>query len=387
MEFMEVQHQEVEKKKHNKDEALNLFRYAIRNQLAQLEKLLIAQKYDRVQMLVDYICEGQIDKLFKVIEQHFKEEGAKGSIMIQKNDKGQNLIHVMARNGHLIKDIGQLSKLYKQMVEEGVNPKEVDCKGRTALHLAVRSGNLHLIKFLIDVEGFAVNEQDKRGANAICTLLKGDRILKAAPNLLEVLIKAGGDPNALYGESMYQSAQHPHYQEERKEGDRYRTTCVIHAIRHESKNRDNIKNILKILLQHANFGLQDSDGRDAFMYTAIRNHMNTFNFILDVLKEHAQDQALFRRDNVDIFGKSVVHYIVNPLPYGSYENVSMLKKAVEVGFKHDIPDREGRTPYYYACQQKSGLMKAAFIELNIAGEEPNAAMEIDYLIGGMGQAP
>ena len=93
--------------RHNKDEALNLFRYIIRNNLGQLEKLFIAHHYDRVQMVIDYICEGQIDNLFKVIEQHFKDaEGAKGSILIQKNAKEQNLIHVLARNGHLIKDIG-----------------------------------------------------------------------------------------------------------------------------------------------------------------------------------------------------------------------------------------------------------------------------------------
>ena len=57
-------------------------------------------------MVIDYICEGQINNLFKVIDEHFKDaEGAKGSILIQVNMKQQNLIHVLARNGHLIKDI------------------------------------------------------------------------------------------------------------------------------------------------------------------------------------------------------------------------------------------------------------------------------------------
>jgi ankyrin repeat protein len=57
-------------------------------------------------MVIDYICEGQIDKLFKVIDEHFKDAvGAKGSILIQKNNKEQNLIHVLARHGLLIKDI------------------------------------------------------------------------------------------------------------------------------------------------------------------------------------------------------------------------------------------------------------------------------------------
>lgn len=73
-------------------------------------------------MVVDYICEGQIAKLFQVIETHFKDvEGAKGSIMIQRNQKGQSLIHVLALNAHRIKEgINGLTKFYKQLVEQGV---------------------------------------------------------------------------------------------------------------------------------------------------------------------------------------------------------------------------------------------------------------------------
>jgi ankyrin repeat protein len=92
-------------------------------------------------------------------------------------------------------------------VDEGVNPYESDARGRTALHLAIRSGNLHLIKFLIDVEHFDVNQTDKRGTNAITTLLKGDRILKANVKILEYLIKSGGNPNQLYEEKMYQASK------------------------------------------------------------------------------------------------------------------------------------------------------------------------------------
>jgi ankyrin repeat protein len=55
-----------------------------------------------------------------------------------------------------------MTKFYYQLVKEGVNAKEVDYKGRTALHLAIKSGNIHLIKFLVDVEGFDVNLTNKR---------------------------------------------------------------------------------------------------------------------------------------------------------------------------------------------------------------------------------
>lgn len=52
-----------------------------------------------------------------------------------------------------------------------------------------------MIKFLVDVEKFDVNQTDKNGSNAINTLLKGDRILKANPKILEYLLSVEGNPD------------------------------------------------------------------------------------------------------------------------------------------------------------------------------------------------
>ena len=56
----QVRKQEKRKRNLVRDEnAQNVFRYAVRQGLAQVEKLLIEKgKYDRIQMVVDYICEG-----------------------------------------------------------------------------------------------------------------------------------------------------------------------------------------------------------------------------------------------------------------------------------------------------------------------------------------
>jgi hypothetical protein len=82
--------EESQIKKKKSDAGLNLFRYIIKNNLANLEKVFIERgKYDRIQLVVDYICAGQIAKLFQVIDTYFKDaEGAKGSILIQRNPKG-----------------------------------------------------------------------------------------------------------------------------------------------------------------------------------------------------------------------------------------------------------------------------------------------------------
>lgn len=110
---------EIKKKKKN-EEGQNLFRFIIKNNLGAFEQLFQTKgKYDRIQLVVDYICEGQISKLFKVIDTHFKDaEGAKGSILIQRNPKGQSLIHVLSKNVHLMKEgINELIKFYKELIE------------------------------------------------------------------------------------------------------------------------------------------------------------------------------------------------------------------------------------------------------------------------------
>lgn len=86
------------------------------------------------------------------------------------------------------------------------------------------------------------------------------------------------------------------------------------------------------------------------MYIAMRNHNNTFHFIIDTMREEKGDLELIKKDNVDILGKSFIHHIVCPLPFGSYENHAMLKNAIEAGFKHDIKDIFGKTPFDYAYE-------------------------------------
>ena len=232
-------------------------------------------------MIVDYICEGQIVKLFNIIDSKKNGSGSdtqENNVVMQTNDKGQNLIHVLAKNAHLIKDVNEIIKFYKQLQERGLRGDALDDKGRTALPHAIRSQNLAFIKFLIEVEHFDVNQTDSFGRNSINYLLKGDRILTAKPDILKYLISKQVNLNQPYKEGAYGSKD-------------YLTTSVIHSIRHQSKDRDNIKIVLKDLLDKgADPTIQDSLGRDAFMYTVIRNHTNTFEFMLSCLKEQGEEE-------------------------------------------------------------------------------------------------
>jgi len=59
---------------------------------------------------------------------------------------------------------------------------------------------------------------------------------------------------------------------------------------------------------------------------------------------------------------------VNPIEYGSYENEELLRKALEKGFEWNVKDKKGKTPYEYAKEQKSGVLRAVFEEFGAKKE-------------------
>lgn len=71
------------------------------------------------------------------------------------------------------------------------------------------------------------------------------------------------------------------------------------------------------------------------------------------LKEESKEdlqKPVLKLNSVDKQGgRSLIHYIVDPLPFGSYENEELLKQALAAGFDPCIRDTKGRTPYEYAC--------------------------------------
>jgi hypothetical protein len=46
---------------------------------------------------------------------------------------------VLAKNAHLIKDVNEIIKFYKQLQDRGLRADALDDKGRTALHHAIKS--------------------------------------------------------------------------------------------------------------------------------------------------------------------------------------------------------------------------------------------------------
>ena len=49
-------------------------------------------------------------------------------------------------------------------------------------------------------------------------------------------------------------------------------------------------------------------------------------------------KSTIKFNNQDSNGKSVIHYIVNPLAFGSFENTKFLRSAIDYGFEANLQD-------------------------------------------------
>lgn len=50
----------------------------------------------------------------------------------------------------------------------------------------------------------------------------------------------------------------------------------------------------------------------------------------------------------DKSGKTAIHYVINPIKFGSYENTSILRDLFKAGFNLNVKDSMGKTPAHYA---------------------------------------
>ncbi len=79
------------------------------------------------------------------------------------------------------------------------------------------------------------------------------------------------------------------------------------------------------------------------MYTIMKNDVN----LLEKLLESSKGQK-FNLKGQDFEGKSAAHFVVNPLPFGSFENVEILNILQKSGFDLQLKDIHGNPPSYYA---------------------------------------
>lgn len=230
------------------------------------------------------------------------------------------MFHVLCQNSSGC-NIEHLQRIYNLLKKRGVNCLERDGFGKTALHYAVESGSVELVKMLIG-QGADPTELDDNNKSPMILYLQGNKCqhkhlyftaTAKYDQIFEMLAKAGAKLNHVYTENTIKSECST---------DPYSCTLLVNIIRKLANQAvsDDSKplrsNVLALMHFGATLDIIDSDGRDAMMYAIRSNNTNLVNFLI----ENKQKLKLTVKLQ-DKQGKSPVHIVVNPCKFGSFENV------------------------------------------------------------------
>jgi len=98
-------------------------------------------------------------------------------------------------------------------------------------------------------------------------------------------------------------------------------------------------NLIGLIEFGAKLNITDSDGRDPVMHAIMKNNAMALKMLFEnksklYLNVQGQDKA----------GRSAAHYVVNPVRFGSFENVEILRLLHAQGFNLNLKDAQGMTP-------------------------------------------
>lgn len=108
--------------------------------------------------------------------------------------------------------------------------------------------------------------------------------------------------------------------------------------------------------------LKDKKEMEKLAIQANGNHVDE-SVIEQPVAEYKYGINLCRADKL---GKSVIHYILTPVSYGSFENDKFLEFMLKFGFKGDMTDDEGLKPVDYAVRQSTGTMLDVLKDFKLA---------------------
>ena len=270
------------------------------------------------------------------------------SVLQQVNEYGQNLFHTLAIYGANAEfQITQV--ICEQLIERKVNLHEIDKYGRSPLHYAARSNYLFFTQILL-THGVRHDLIDSDGYCPLAYSIAGPKILTCLPSL-QIYHLFGVNFAIRFNERGVV------------------LTPLLHSIKEKAP-----ATIIKYLLD-CGCSLQETDskGRNAFMY-AISN--NDTELVKALLTEGTLDMS-----QKDTEKRTALHHVVQPLPYGSFENTTILELLLRQSQDPHAQDAYGVTAYQLAYLQRSGRMLEVFRSLNILEATPHIMRRLSGYLG------
>lgn len=336
-----------------------MFKLSIRGGQQGLAYLMLDNGYDLMHAMQDAMDEKKFMLVLTLLSKNPDDQ-----VIQSKNSKGQNLFHILSMNAASCA-LEHLERIYDALQKRGVDCRAKDNFGRTALHYAVIGGSLQLVKMLLtQAEGYNPNEVDNEGHTPLTLYLQGDKnsahqfyhpVFKHE-NIFFLLVKSGANVNVVYPENHYKPGLRDEELEEEHLASydpkgQYFCTPIINLMRLNSQNEIMRNNLIGLVEFGARLDITDSDGRDAIMHAIMKDN----GMVLKVLFENKSNLHI-NLAGQDKAGKSAAHYVVNPVRFGSYENVEILQLLHKQGFNLQLKDAQNKTPAHYASEQESGVM-------------------------------
>jgi ankyrin repeat protein len=131
-----------------------------------------------------------------------------------------------------------------------------------------------------------------------------------------------------------------------------------------------------MLKNGAKLAITDSDGRDLLIHAVITNNTLLVEFLL----QNGPTGGL-NKDVTDLVGKTAVHYVVNPVPLGSYENKKILNLLAKAGYKLEGLDNSKLAPIDYAKNQRSRVLLNELLKLT--NKSPSTPSKIASRLSGI----
>lgn len=312
-----------------------MFTAALKQRWQGVSYLLIQKGYPLMNAIQDAINENQFKYVITLLSKVSDHEQIR-----KPNEQGQNLFHSFAQRGG-----SSSSELYIEIVDEllryKIDVKAVDNAGKTPLHYAAESKFTYLMEKLVQ-NGCDPNHVDNSKHTAFSVYLTRHGINDHDIGLFKRL---GFDFKMKF----------PAKIKDRK----MEVNALIYLLANGNRNLPLFRTLVA---EGINVNDTDDEGQTPIIYAIKENATKLFKFLLAL-----PGTDIKQKDN---FGKTPVHYVVNPLPYGSYENVKILEALAQAGFNLNEPDADGKPPMYYAFLQDSGRMVEKLKELGAEGARP-----------------